>query len=148
MKFPRLHRKGWQRIWVLAAVISTLLVGAAVADVWEHPRAAVNLDLIKLGAGKCAADGESIFTFSYDKCPNLRDVYEQFSTTPSYLRDVYDQLDTSFLAGYRAYLAWRNAKTVGVAAVVLAGWLAFLFFVPWGLLVTGRWVARGFRSGS
>lgn len=141
----KLHRKGWQRLWVVGAVVSLVVFGVffgiIIAEHWRHPSDFVLNDIALFWQNKCSdkPPPQGIFDLPYlskHKCPYL------FGVRARLERGGYSLNES----GYRAYIQDPNKRDLFIAMGAWAAFAAALYVVPWGLLTVGRWVGRGFKG--
>ncbi len=136
----KLHRKGWQRLWVVGAVVSLVFFGIIIAKEWRHPSDFVLNDIALFYQDKCSdKPRQGTFDLPYlskHKCPYL------FGVRARLERGGYSLNES----GYRAYIQDPNKRDLFIAMGAWAAFAAALYVVPWGLLTVGRWVGRGFKG--
>jgi len=131
----KLHRRGWQRLWLALAVVASLILPPwIVGDAWKSPRTNVLSDLSKYAKGKCHENDPSMV--SSEKCPGL------YYLSASLNQGGYRWTEQ----GYRLYIADKNWQSVLQVGLFWSMVLAVSYFLPWGLYTVGRWIVAGFRS--
>lgn len=160
----QLHRKGWQRLWVILAIVTSAIVPPFVInEAWEHPdlfllavlarpeehkaRFEEIIEEKKKEAAKqslkyLAPKSSLCWWYHYAYAHTV--LYSNCSATLSQLESSgYPKTKE----GYEAYLLHQNIVNT---TWLIAGWLMVLlvsYFGPWGLYLLIRWVVRGFKEG-